>query len=309
MPVVTRSPAAPLPGSPSAALPPAITVTVSSNAPKGMTQIYSKVTHEWNPTYVNPTKYFLHLDVARAKPTKAKPVTWRVESLENRFLPLTLIQNGLEAIIPGRKGVIAQIPSAGPVKVTATGVGAAPLTRTVNLKDYLVVSIGDSYSSGQGNPDRNGTPTVGSQVVCEQTTLILLIQAFREKVIPVIGEAILSVADVVEAVGDFFVNLFTGSDDDEFVHMDPPPAWLEPLAWRSLKSAPAIAAQGAAGLGRGRMITFVSVAQSGAEVVDGLLKPQRKFRPVGQIDEVFEMLRDPRDHRTPPRLQQARSMC
>ena len=37
------------------------------------------------------------------------------------------------------------------------------------------------------------------------------------------------------------------------------------------------------------------MAQSGAEIDSGLLRPQRDFVNVGQIDEVVELLRDPRD--------------
>jgi hypothetical protein len=195
--------------------------------------------------------------------------------------------------------VTAELPAAGPVRVTVTGQGP-PVVTDVNLKNYLVVSIGDSYASGQGNPDQNGVPTVGSSAICELTTLVALVSKLYEELkgIPVIGDVV-EIADYLFEEGLDLIPFFGDADP---VHMDPPPVWLEPLAWRSLRSSPALAAQAAELKGRGRLITFVSVAQSGAGIEDGLLRPQRPFRPIGQIDEVFELLRDPRDHRRKPRL-------
>jgi hypothetical protein len=277
---------------------PAVTIAATSNAPINVEQVYDRRRHEWNKSYVVPSEYRLGLNMTRVRPTPANPLNWRVESLENRFPPIDLIQTGIEEVIPGRRGVIAKLPAAGPVRVSVTGRGQ-PRTNDVNLKDYLVVSIGDSYASGQGNPDQDGVPTVGSSAICEATTLVALVERLHAelKEIPVVGDWV----SLLEGIVDALVDLVPSFGDGGFIHMDPGPVWSEPLAWRSLKSAPSLAAQAAELRGRARLTTFVSVAQSGAEIDAGLLKPQRAFRPFGQIDEVFEMLRDPRDHRTPPR--------
>jgi hypothetical protein len=238
-------------------------------------------------------------DAAEADGDKPFEVACRVA---NRFRPIEIVQTGLVDQLPifgGGGGVTARIPSAGPVRVTVSGQGLGPDPRVydINVKDYLVVSIGDSYSSGQGNPDRNGIPAVGSEAICEATTLVMLVQKLHDALeeIPAIGEAVEFFEDIFEGlvdIGEGILGFFTG--EDEWVHMDPPPVWLEPLAWRSLRSSPALAAQAARNR-FGRLITFVSVAQSGAEIDSGLLRPQRDFVNVGQIDEVVELLRDPRD--------------
>src|SRR4029079_2916993 len=74
-----------------------------------------------------------------------------------------------------------------------------------------------------------------------------------------------------------------------------PPRWLEPLAWRSLKSSMSLSTQAAELRGWARLTTFISVASSGAEVNSGLLQPQRAFQQTGQIEEVRRMLLNPRD--------------
>ena len=235
------------------------------------------------------------------RPTRSKPLTWHLESLEQRFQEFDITEDGILRALTGQRGVTAELPAAGPVRVTVTGQVGPPIVTTVNLKDYLVVSIGDSYASGQGNPDQNGVPTVGSSAICELTTIVALVTTLHDELkgLPVIGDFVAVAEDLIEEGVDLLP--FLGGADD-LVHMDPPPVWLEPLAWRSLRSSPSLAAQAAELKGRGRLTTFVSVAQSGAEIEAGLLKPQRPFRPVGQIDEVFELLRDPRDKRRNPRL-------
>lgn len=45
--------------------------------------------------------------------------------------------------------------------------GEQTASRTVEIEDYLIVSVGDSYASGQGNPDRPGRPErSGSLIDC-----------------------------------------------------------------------------------------------------------------------------------------------
>ncbi len=290
-------------GAPQQALPgPALTLRASSNAPIRFEELYDRRTHKWRPAYVFPSEYRLELNLTRVTPTAARPLVWRIESLENRFRPIEIRQTQTEQSIElgfvsiRLGGVTARLPAAGPVRVTVTGPGAGPTrTHTVNLRDYLVVSIGDSYSSGQGNPDQDGIPTVGSEAICEMTTLVMLVDKIHDALDEAgpVGEAINDFLEGVVDIGEAFVDLFTGGE--EFVHMDPPPVWLEPLAWRSLRSSPALATRAAQMKGRARLTTFVSVAQSGAEIETGLFNPQRDFRNVGQIDEVVELLRDPRN--------------
>ena len=64
------------------------------------------------------------------------------------------------------------------------------------------------------------------------------------------------------------------------------PVWLEPMAHRSLESAPFRAAAAVENRTEGDLVTFVSVASSGAEIERGLLDPQHDWQAGGQLEEV-----------------------
>jgi hypothetical protein len=63
---------------------------------------------------------------------------------------------------------------------------------------------------------------------------------------------------------------------DWSIDMDPEPVWLEPKAYRSLRAGPALAASAVEDPPSGRLVTYLSFARTGAEVVDGLLGPRRE---------------------------------
>ena len=114
--------------------------------------------------------------------------------------------------------------------------GEETARKSVTIRDRLVVSVGDSYASGQGVPDRAGQPVFANEVRgCEMA------------------------AD---------------------------PVWLEPMAHRSLESAPFRAAAAVENRTEGDLVTFVSVASSGAEIERGLLDPQHDWQAGGQLEEV-----------------------
>lgn len=139
--------------------------------------------------------------------------------------------------MPAEEAVGATLTAPGPgryrVHLTLeTTDGDLTNSRSFELRDQLVVSLGDSYASGQGNPDE------------------------KAQVHLVVGETT-------------------------------PPTWLEPEAHRSLRSAPARAAQRVEGrLGFGRLVTFLSFASTGATISNGLIDPQHPgWQPAGQIEE------------------------
>lgn len=292
-----------------------ITVAASSNAPTRFNDVYNAQTHRWSSLYVQPTEYRLSLTLTQATATLTDPVKWHLESKDRRFGPIDVADNGIRVGMMGAtpKGtVIVRIPFAGPIEVTASWKQVVRKT-VVDLRDFLIVSIGDSFSSGQGNPDRYGTETVGSGAVCEVPTLIKLAQAIANakedgldwlgENVPGIGAMINMADDIGEGITEFAGDIVSGVGDylgfgggpEQFIHMSAPPLWLEPLAWRSLKSAPSLATQSAELRGWARLTTFVSVASSGAEIEKGLLKPQYPFQRVGQIEEVRRLLSNPRD--------------
>lgn len=119
--------------------------------------------------------------------------------------------------------------------------GEQTASESFEITDRLLVSVGDSYAAGQGNPDE------------PQTTHLL-------------GES-------VDAV------------------------WLEPGAYRSLQSGPAFAADALEHHGDGDVVTFVTVATSGAKIDRGLLSAQHDWQrrdgeEDGQLAEVERTVGD-----------------
>lgn len=112
--------------------------------------------------------------------------------------------------------------------------GEQTASRSFRIRDRLIVSIGDSYASGQGVPDEPAR-VKGTSDLCR------LPQAFlRELSIPV----------------------------------DTEPVWVEPEAYRSFESGPAQAAKTVEDRTEGDLITFLSFASSGAEIKQGVLHSQ-----------------------------------
>lgn len=138
---------------------------------------------------------------------------------------------------------------------------------TFTLRDFLLVSIGDSFASGEGNPDSPGLVFSGDYK-CDAATLS------RQR----------------------------GWKPE----MKPQPVWVEKLAHRSLLGAHAQAASalhrpyGRTLDAQGKpvtvdRITFVSTARSGAGITDGLFNsqkqpPNKDFIGIGQIKEVQRIL-------------------
>lgn len=101
------------------------------------------------------------------------------------------------------------------------------------LRNYLIVSVGDSFASGEGNPDE----PVGDSFASEEGTP---------------DEPSRSTSE-----GD-------GGD----------PVWLDPRGNRSLRSGPALAADAFEDAPGGELVTFLSFADTGAEIDKGLLRDQ-----------------------------------
>lgn len=121
-----------------------------------------------------------------------------------------------------------------------------------HFRHFLIVSAGDSYASGEGNPDRPGDYQTSSTSPfdCDDTTLV--------------------------KAADLSLTAVT------------PARWIEKRAHRSFHSGPAMAAHT---ITRGHdLVTFISVASSGAQVKVGLLSPQ--WQRVGQIEEVKRIVGD-----------------
>lgn len=145
-------------------------------------------------------------------------------------------------------------------------------TMRVTFRAWFFASIGDSSASGEGNPMIDGDSDNHSLLgwpYCQAATLSMLLNTVTNKL-------------------GFKIS----------VSMSDQPEWLEKRAHRSLTSGPAIAARAlenrTARTLKGRIhsldvITFVTVARSGACIRAGLLQPQSAngdFVGVGQVEEL-----------------------
>jgi hypothetical protein len=150
--------------------------------------------------------------------------------------------------------------------------------RILTLRERLIVSLGDSYASGEGNPDQTSRLTNLGNARCEFTSATFAGEALAEKLrLPQIYQAANSlysaitpdvVEDLVEGVGDIIsqaLDPFTGESKTRSVR------WLDPRAHRSTRSAPARAAAlletirgNDDAVATADVITFVSLAVSGA---------------------------------------------
>ncbi|MBP2269244.1 hypothetical protein J3A64_004784 [Pseudarthrobacter sp. PvP004] len=145
-------------------------------------------------------------------------------------------------------------------------------TMRITFRSWFFASMGDSSASGEGNPMVDGDSddhSLRGWPLCQAATF----------------------ANIVNTVGGVVGLPVTISMSDQ-------PEWLEKEAHRSLTSGPALAARRlenrSARTLSGRIhkldvITFVTVARSGAKIETGLLQPQggaSDFKGIGQIDEL-----------------------
>lgn len=158
---------------------------------------------------------------------------------------------------------------------------------TLTIEDLLVVSIGDSAASGEGNPDVPGIPK-GFDYSFSWWD-VLIIPGFYH-----LTEAALNWAHDQLAENETQL----ARDGNMTIAMDPSPVWLESLAHRSLRSGHAFAAGLLENLTAGTVVTFLPFGRTGSEIPNGLIGPRtsgsRQADPwignIGQIAEVANTL-------------------
>jgi lysophospholipase L1-like esterase len=162
------------------------------------------------------------------------------------------------------------VPGPGVYEVTVermagnTVISGGTRTRRIVLQDFLVVSLGDSSASGQGNPDIPGEPEGFDPDIHWYDVLIP--GALQYKISKAAGkwagDVILQFEPQLARGGGFSID------------MDPSPVWLEPRAYRSLRSSHAFAAKACEDTGKGTVVTFLGFGRTGAEIDDGLIGPR-----------------------------------
>jgi hypothetical protein len=144
-----------------------------------------------------------------------------------------IVSTGPEVLAPCVQPVALRITSEGAtVQVTSATDSSTP--RYVKVKHRIIGGLGDSYGSGQGNPDQ---PTTWN-------------------------------AEVSRHMGLWDLRAAQAS-------IRQPPKWWSPRCDRSFWSFQSLVALKAAAEDPHSTVTFVSFACAGAEIVDGLLAPQR----------------------------------
>ncbi len=123
------------------------------------------------------------------------------------------------------------------------------LVKTMTLKDILICTIGDSYASGEGNPDEPLVTTAGIRAYADMGALRTLI-AIRD-------------------------------DSQDFTPELELATWQEPLAHRSYKAGHTLAAEATNGSYADMQVvtTHFSVARSGASIHRGLIGPNLHIAP------------------------------
>lgn len=191
------------------------------------------------------------------------------------------------------KGVSPQYRGQESFRVPATGTyeincvilfknGKQTITnRSFTIKDFLVVAMGDSYASGEGNPDKKATPSTKVKTQCKATTIEIQKGNW--------GSA-----------ADFMVSLASGGvwlwgtikDALGSGSYQGPAVWQEIKAHRSMKNGSALAVNSlrSSSENHTNLIRYISVARSGAKIYAGLISPNLENQRdawinIGQVEE------------------------
>jgi lysophospholipase L1-like esterase len=232
----------------------AITISVRAESRSAKaSNAYDQDKHAYNPNYINPQTRRIILRSSKL-PKDANAWEWLVT---RRSDGRVFHKEGvfLTGLVPSKAEIGFNLPSEGvydcqlTLKVSNGKQQKSPVT-SINLRDLLVVVIGDSAASGQGNPDKPGKLNVPS-------------------------------GGIFDAIKDFFskhavehlTSLIAGEKIDP-PKMDEEPKWLEKNAHRSLRSGHARAAKMLEDHKAGTVVTLLNFARSGAEIKHGLLAPR-----------------------------------
>jgi hypothetical protein len=164
--------------------------------------------------------------------------------------------------------------------------------REVVVEDLLVVALGDSFASGESNPDRPVTFSASQQMLYDPVNLARNNNSLasrgatkqEQNYQTASGEDFNPKSLPKRLMEDEEKGLIYEPDSKEFLAaFDAARArWLSPDCHRSQYGYPFRVSMGLALEDRHRAVTFVSLACSGADIVDGL------FEPADAKDELAE---------------------
>jgi len=254
---------------------------------------YIQQLHTYDEKFINPAGWSVILDARPIKAKKDAIYEWKIVGVENDFTlvhstdsPRIATSKGAKPIkvmetIQKRLGfgkvnlptfrhieleAIKQLPELGQYRVTLSVRNSADEeaffedTQVITLRDFLLVSLGDSLASGQGNPDKPGESKEKFGVSAKRAPELYT-------------------ADIGRRM-----------KPGETIPMKVEPVWMDQEAFRSRKSAPAQAAVELEESDPHSSVTFISLGSSGATIQQGLIEKQ----------SVLHLHSNPRDRRDGP---------
>ena len=134
---------------------------------------YDAIKHRYRADYVNPASWDLELTpFSGARPDEIESLEWAVKQVNGTFV--MRFPRSKPVFLESALKKTVQVPAPGKYEVTLQvnlKDGSTEMnTRIFRLRDFLIVGIGDSFASGQGNPDVPAVPSPDQKVFCKTTT-------------------------------------------------------------------------------------------------------------------------------------------
>ncbi len=258
---------------------------------------YNKITHQYEYEYLNPelklfcsycdnfsveTKVVVQGDQSTGFkpvvtsiskiPYSIKKFRWEIKSLENDFREVKEIQNNGDPAQQFKSlcEVKLSLPSDGlyEVKLIIQHATRQEIkVKKVMVHHYYIGIMGDSFASGEGNPEGFLSSGLVQEGICESATATLTI--------------------------DGLINKLSGGSDYSWGTA----SWMEPLAHRSRRSGfyTGVKKLGNQEWKRNGVYhllepTIIFLPTSGAKIDDGLINKQHTWQGLGQVQEMKRIL-------------------
>jgi hypothetical protein len=202
--------------------------------------------HNNCPDYISPKTHVLVLHLKSAENGKTPPAdcTWRLDADSGAIFVVP--KTGTTATTPCDQDVEIDVPATNKATVSVETAGQPVDSTTVQVRDLLVVGLGDSFSAGEGNPDVPAKMKWTTSVAQDP-----LVQYPRDA-----SASEPSYVPLRKADGRYFAA-----------------QWIDRACHRSAYSYQMRAALQLALKNPQRAVTFLGYACSGAEINEGLFNP------------------------------------
>ena len=192
--------------------------------------------------YINPKSHRVVVELKELEEGIGAACTWLTAPRGGRG-------RGIALTAPCDTPVILEVPYPSGAKVSVEVAGRSVAEATVQVHDLFIVGMGDSFGSGEGNPD--------VPVRLSRTRAVDYGKLGKD------GKRLAEMSGFPARVGDW-------KDIGDPAFVDANPKWLDQACHRSLYSHQFRAALQLSIEDPARAVTFVSYACSGAEIINGL---------------------------------------